>query len=116
MKPIFFTVALLSLVLAGCEQKPGPPGPKGQTGAPGPQGQQSAVGPAGPPGPKGDPGPQGPPGPPGQGVRQLHVVVGQNTAVCDLGETLVSIVCSSGAPDGANCPQGVQATGLCIRK
>ena len=32
MRGIALSMALLSLVLAGCEQKPGPPGPQGQQG------------------------------------------------------------------------------------
>ena len=59
MRAVLLTVALLSVVLAGCEQKPGSPGPQGQAGAPG------AQGPVGPAGAQGDPGPQGPVGPPG---------------------------------------------------
>jgi hypothetical protein len=103
---------LLSLVLVGCEQKPGPAGPQGQAG---PQGV------AGPAGPKGDPGPQGPAGPPGPQGQQgpaagLRVVVGDKVIACDDGETLVSVVCSSGTPDGASCPAGTQTTGLCVRK
>jgi hypothetical protein len=47
-------LALLSLVLGGCEQ--GPPGPQGQPGAQGPKGDAWLQGPAGLPGPKGDAG------------------------------------------------------------
>ena len=32
MRGIALSIALLSLVLTGCEQKPGPPGPQGQQG------------------------------------------------------------------------------------
>jgi hypothetical protein len=116
MKAMILSVALLSLTLAGCEQKPGPlgpPGPQGQAGPPGPQG---AVGPAGPAGPKGEPGPQGAAGPPGPAERGLRVVVGEKTVDCGEGETLVSVVCSSGAPDGASCPTASTTTGVCIRK
>jgi len=111
--------ALLSLSLAGCEQKPGPPGPQGQAGALGPQGQQGAVGPpgpAGPPGPQGAAGPAGPKGDPGAPSREMRIVVGEKTVSCSDGETLVSVVCSAGAPDGANCPDATQSTGLCVRK
>ena len=38
MRAGVLTIALLSLVLVGCEQKPGAPGPQGQAGAAGPQG------------------------------------------------------------------------------
>jgi hypothetical protein len=119
MRTIVLVAALLSLSLVGCEQKPGPPGPQGQAGAPGPQGPPGAVGPAGPPGPQGPAGPAGPkgdPGAPGAPSREIRVVVGEKTVSCGDGETLVSVVCSAGAPDGANCPDATQATGLCVRK
>ena len=119
MRLVILGAALLSLSLAGCEQKPGPPGPQGQAGAPGPQGQQGAVGPpgpAGPPGPQGAAGPAGPKGDPGAPSREMRVVVGEKTVSCSDSETLVSIVCSAGARDGANCPDATQATGLCVRK
>jgi len=48
MRGITLSVALLSLVLAGCEQKPGQPGPQGQAGPPGQQGPQGVAGPPGP--------------------------------------------------------------------
>jgi hypothetical protein len=116
MRAVLLTVALLSVVLAGCEQKPGPPGPQGQAGTPG------AQGPVGPTGAQGDPGPQGPAGPPGpQGAqgptgRGLRVVVGEKTVSCEEGETLVSIVCSDGAPEGLECPSATTTTGLCVRR
>jgi hypothetical protein len=119
MRRIALSVALLSLVLAGCEQKPGPPGPQGQAGLPGPQGPPGVAGPPGPAGPKGDPGPQGPAGPKGdQGAssRALRVVIGDKTVTCDEGETLVSVVCSAGTSEGASCPNATETTGLCIRK
>lgn len=119
MRAIALSVALLSLVLAGCEQKPGPPGPQGQAGLQGPQGVAGIAGPPGPAGPKGDPGPQGPAGPKGdQGAstRVFRVVIGEKTVTCDEGETLVSVVCSAGASDGASCPNATETTGLCIRK
>jgi len=116
MKAVILGVALLSLSLAGCEQKPGPPGPQGQAGAPGPQGPQGVAGPSGPPGPQGPAGPAGPKGDPGAPGRELRVVVGEKNVSCGDGETLVSVVCSSGAPDGANCPGATQTTGLCARK
>jgi hypothetical protein len=173
-------LALLSLVLVGCEQRPGAPGPQGEAeaqgpqgpagppgpvgavgpagpkgdegpqgpaGPPGPKGDAGLQGPAGPPGPvgegpagpKGDEGPQGPagsPGPKGDGLQgpagpagppgpkgeqggaalALRVVVGERTVACGEDETLVSVVCSSGAPDGAECPAATQTTGLCMRQ
>src|SRR5262245_44295779 len=87
MRAVVLTVVLLSLVLVGCEQKPGPAGPQG---------------PAGPPGPQGESG--------------FRVVVGEKTVSCGEGETLVAIVCSSGAPDGVSCPSATQTTGLCTHK
>jgi hypothetical protein len=41
------------------------------------------------------------------------MVSGENVA-CAADEVLVSLVCSSGAPDGARCPGS--ATALCMRK
>jgi hypothetical protein len=43
-------------------------------------------------------------------------VAGEKTVTCEEGETLVSVVCSEGAPDGAGCPHATQTTGLCVRK
>jgi Collagen triple helix repeat (20 copies) len=140
MRAVLLTVALLSVVLAGCEQKPGTPGPQGQAGAPGaqgpvgpagaqgdpgpqgpvgPPGPQGAQGPVGPPGPQGAQGPVGQPGPQGaQGPagRGLRVVVGEKTVSCGEDETLVSVVCSAGAPEGPECPSATTTTGLCVRK
>jgi len=146
MRAAVLLVALLSLALVGCEQKPGPAGPQGQAGAQGPQGPQGAAGPAGPPGPKGDVGPPGPQGPKGEAGAQgpagpkgeagpqgpagppgpkgeagaggpaLRVVTGEKTVACGNDETLVSVVCSSGSPDGAGCPSATQTTGLCLHK
>ena len=110
MKTVILGVALLALSLAGCEQKPGP---QGQAG---PQGPQGLAGPPGPPGPQGAAGPAGPKGDPGMPGRELRVVVGEKAVTCNDGETLVSVVCSAGAPDGANCPNATQTTGLCVRK
>ena len=107
MRRIALSIALLSLVLTGCEQKPGPPGP---------QGLQGVQGPAGPKGDPGPEGPAGPAGPKGDAGTQLRVVTGEKTVTCDEGETLVSVVCSEGAPDGASCPHATQTTGLCVRK
>ena len=116
MRGIVLSMALLSLVLAGCEQKPGPPGPQGQAGTQGPQGVEGPAGPKGDPGPQGPAGPAGPKGDPGPPGRELRVVAGEKTVTCDEGETLVSVVCSEGAPDGASCPHATQMTGLCVRK
>ena len=109
MRAAVITLAFLSLALAACEQKPGPPGPQGQAGMAGPEG---------PAGPKGDPGPQGPAGPPGQGssANQLRVVVGEKSVACNDDETLVSVLCSAGTPDGLDCPTATQTTGLCLHK
>jgi hypothetical protein len=52
-------LALLSLVLVGCEQRPGPQGEAGAHGPQGPAGPPGPVGAVGPAGPKGDEGPQG---------------------------------------------------------
>ena len=98
MRAAFLCVALLSLVLAGCE---GRPGPQGQAGAQGPPG------PAGPEGPKGDPGPSGQAG--------FRVVVGEKNVECADNEVLVSVVCSAGAPDGPKCPEANTTTGLCLQ-
>jgi hypothetical protein len=116
MRAVVIGAALLSLALVGCEQKPGPPGPQGQAGAPGPQGPQGAAGPPGPQGPVGAAGPKGEPGSPAAASRETRVVFGEKTVSCGDGEALVSIVCTAGAPDGANCPDATQATGLCVRK
>ena len=104
MRAGVLTIALLSLVLVGCEQKPGP---QGQAGPPGPQGQAGLAGPAGPPGQKGEAGTAAP---------ALRVVTGEKTVACGDDETLVSVVCSSGAPDGAACPSATQTTGVCMHK
>jgi hypothetical protein len=112
-------VALLSLGLVCCAQKPGPPGPQGQTGPRGPQGQQ---GPPGLAGPKGDGGPPGPPGAAGQKgemgppSNQLRVVTGRTAVSCEDGETLVSVICSIGAPNGVTCPDATETKGLCLHK
>jgi len=113
MRTAVLGVALLGIVLVGCEQKPGPPGPQGQAGPQGPQGVAGPPGAVGPAGPAGPAGPKGDPGAPGA---QLRVVVGDKTVSCADGETLVSIVCSAGAPDGTGCPNATQTTGLCLRK
>ena len=115
MRGIVLSMALLSFVLAGCEQKPGPPGPQGQAGTQGPQGVE------GPAGSKGDPGPQGPAGP--AGPRATPDRPGVNCVSWRVRRRLPAtrgkrwlVVCSEGAPDGASCPHATQMTGLCVRK
>jgi hypothetical protein len=119
MRAITLGVTLLAVVLASCEQKPGPPGPQGQAGPRGPQGQQGPMGLAGPKCDAGPPGPAGPPGQkgePGAPSNQLRVVTGKTTVSCDEGETLVSVICSAGAPNGVTCPDGLETKGLCLHK
>ncbi len=116
MRNAVLGIAFLGLVLAGCEQKPGPPGPQGQAGPQGPQGVAGPSGPAGAVGPQGPVGPVGPKGDPGVPGAQLRVVVGEKTVSCGEGEALVSVVCSVGAPDGITCPNATQTTGLCLRR
>jgi hypothetical protein len=116
---------------AGAQGLAGPPGPKGDFGPPGPKGDVGPEGPAGSPGPKGEAGaqgpagPAGPPGPPGvpgpkgeagAAAPALRVVTGEKTVACGEDETLISVVCSSGAPDGAGCPSATQTTGVCMHK
>jgi hypothetical protein len=108
----FFVIIIISmLALAGCGQPtPGPQGPAGPQGSAGPQGPQ---GPAGAPGPAGPPGPKGDPGT----ASALRVVIGTDTVRCGDDETLVSLVCASGATDGNKCATpGSAVTALCIRK
>jgi hypothetical protein len=111
MKMAVGTMALATFLLVACS---GPQGPQGQTGAPGEKGAKGDQGPPGPMGPKGD---QGPPGPAGSaGTAGLRIVSGEKTVSCNEDEVLVSIVCSAGAPDGAECPAASTTTGLCMRK
>ena len=102
-------MALATFLLVACS---GPQGPQGQAGRPGEKGEK---GDQGPPGPKGD---QGLPGPAGSaGSTGLRIVTGEGTVSCNDDEVLVSVVCSTGAPDGARCSAGSkQTTGLCMRK
>jgi Collagen triple helix repeat (20 copies) len=129
MKPALLFVALLSLVVAGCsgpqgeQGKAGPQGEQGKAGPPGPQGVAGTTGPAGPKGDSGPPGPMGPPGPKGDtgqagplGNTAFRVVTGTGPLVCNANEVLISIVCSSGSPDGPQCPAPSTATGLCVHK
>ena len=105
------TMALATFLLVACS---GPQGPQGQAGAPGEKGE---AGPAGPAGPKGDAGPPGPMGPSGSaGTAGLRIVSGEKSVSCNDDEVLVSLVCSAGAPDGAECPAASTTTGLCMRK
>ena len=118
MRQLFSLFGIIAtLAVAGCGQPtPGPAGaqgPAGPTGAQGPAGQIGAQGPQGPAGP---PGPAGPKGDPGQ-ASALRVVTGTGTVRCADDEALVSLVCASGAPDGAKCATAdATATGLCVRK
>ena len=73
------------------------------------------------PAPPGAVGPPGPPGPPGIATQteakvQMRTVTGAESVSCNETEVLVSLVCSSGAPDGTKCAPGATATGLCISK
>jgi collagen type I alpha len=111
MRIAFGALALATFLLVACS---GPQGPQGQAGAPGEKGD---AGPAGPMGPKGDQGPPGPMGPPGPaGITGFRIVSGDKTVGCNGDEVLVSVVCSAGAPDGAECPAASTTTGLCMRK
>ena len=109
MKVAVGTMVLATFLLVACS---GPQGPQGQAGPPG---EKGAKGDQGPPGPKGD---QGPPGPAGSaGSAGLRIVTGEGTVSCTEDEVLVSVVCSTGAPDAARCSAGSkQTTGLCMRK
>ena len=72
---------------------------------------------SGPQGPQGQKGDQGPPGPPGPGGSAgFRIVSGEKTVSCNEDEALVSVVCSTAAPDGAECPGAGTTTGLCMRK
>jgi len=117
------TMALTTFLLVACS---GPQGPQGQAGAPGekgvagpagpmgPKGDQGSPGPAGPKGDQGPPGPTGLPGPPG--LTGFRIVSGDKKVSCNEDEVLVSVVCSGGSPDGAECPTATTTTGLCMRK
>ena len=106
------TMALATFLLVACS---GPQGPQGQAGPPGQKGEK---GDQGSPGPKGDQGPPGVAGSAGSaGSAGLRIVSGEGTVSCNDDEVLVSVVCSTGAPDGARCSAGSkQTTGLCMRK
>jgi len=45
----------------------------------------------------------------------LRLVTGTDTVRCGDDETMVSLVCASGATDGCATP-GTAATGVCMRK
>lgn len=121
MRKLLNCFAMLTLLaVGGCGQPtPGPQGPGGPAGAQGPQGP---AGPAGAQGPQGPAGPAGPAGPQGLKGEQgpallLRLVTGTDAVRCEDNETLVSLVCASGATDGAKCATpGTAATGLCMRK
>ena len=112
---------------AGPRGEAGPPGPQGAVGPQGSQGEAGSQGPTGPAGQRGDPGPQGPPGPPGPSgppgtqaepspASGFRILTGTETIACNETEQLVSLVCSSGAPEGLKCAAGAIATGLCVRR
>ena len=108
---------------AGAQGVAGPAGPKGESGPPGPQGPKGdagAQGIAGPAGPKGDQGPAGPQGPKGDAGAPapvlFRVVIGDGGVACADNEVLASLICASGAPDGAKCSASGPATGVCMRK
>jgi hypothetical protein len=125
-KLLNISVVAISLAVAACNEgkmgPPGPIGPQGPQGVIGPAGRQGPVGERGNVGPAGAEGPQGPPGPPGAkgdpgSPGAFHVVTGTDTVRCSDDEVLVSLMCESGAPDGAKCATaGTAATGLCLRK
>ena len=135
---IFPVVAIgLALSLAACGRDPGPKGDPGAQGPAGPQGAQGIQGVAGQQGQAGAQGPQGPQGAPGEkgapgaagdkgekgdkgdrgeaALAGLRVVQGDISVACEANETLVSILCTSGAADGAKCPTA-PAVGLCLKK
>jgi Collagen triple helix repeat (20 copies) len=137
---LLVTIATLAgtLALSACDQFTGPqgqkgdPGPQGAGGPAGPKGDKGDPGPqgiAGAQGSKGDPGPQGPAGPQGQRGEKgdkgdpgtpappsLRVVTGDSAVACADNEILVSLMCGSGAADGAKCSSPGTASGLCMRK
>ena len=111
MKIAVGVMALASFLLVACS---GPQGPQGQAGPPGQKGEK---GDQGSPGPKGDQGPPGVAGSAGSaGSAGLRIVSGVKIVNCSDDEVLVSLLCSAGVPDGAECSAGVTATGLCMRK
>ena len=117
MKAAVVSIAFLSIMRVACSGPQGPHGQQGQAGTPGPtgaKGDQGPPGPMGPPGPKGDPGAQGAAGP--LGSAGFRIVTGENTVACNENEVLVSVVCSAGSADGAQCPSATTTTGICIRK
>ena len=132
------SVLIVTLAVAACGQPAsgpqGPAGPGGKEGPQGPAGPGGGEGPQGPAGPPGAQGPQGPAGPPGaQGpsgpagpsglkaepgpAQALRAVTGTDTVRCADDETLISLLCASGATDGTKCATlGTAATGVCMRK
>ena len=120
MKIAVSMMVLASFLLVACSGPQGPQGqagPPGEKGAKGDQGPTGAKGDQGPPGPTGPKGDQGPPGPVGSAASaDIRIVSGVKTVNCGDDEVLVSLLCSAGVPDGAECSAGVTATGLCMRK
>jgi Collagen triple helix repeat (20 copies) len=114
--PILFSLAV---AFVGCS---GPQGPQGAQGPKGDKGDPAQPGAVGPKGDKGDPGPPGMPGPKGEkgdtgptaSALHFRVVTGNPSVSCGDDETLVSVVCSVGAPDGSKCTS--DAVGLCVQK
>jgi hypothetical protein len=140
MRATLLILALLGLVLAGCDEKPGPTGPQGPPGPIGAKGDPGSQGPEGPPGPQGPPGPAGPPGPNGAGggigpagpqgppgPAGLASTAGFHALrepacdtkcelICSPGETLVSVTCPGGTIQieevgGSNAAACVGASG-----
>jgi hypothetical protein len=116
---------MIALAVAGCDEvklgPQGPPGPSGPQGSQGPTGRQGAVGERGDPGSAGAQGPLGSPGPAGakgdSAAPAFRILTGVDTASCADNEILISLVCASGAADGAKCATpGAAATGVCARK
>jgi hypothetical protein len=91
----------------GSTRPAGPPGAQGPQGPAGPPRAQGPSGPAGPSGLKAEPGP----------AQALRAVTGTDTVRCADDETLISLLCASGATDGTKCATlGTAATGVCMRK
>jgi Collagen triple helix repeat (20 copies) len=92
----------------------GPAGAAGPAGPAGPKGDRGHKGDKGDKGEKGDRGDKGEAGAPAVSFR---VVQGSGDGVsCNADETLVSLVCKEGSPNGEKCSSAAGATGLCARK
>lgn len=102
----------------GPQGAPGEKGDKGDTGSVGPAGPAGSIGPAGPVGPAGPIGPAGPAAAtakeePAKG--SVRVVQEDGPVSCEPNETLVSVFCQSGTPEGAKC-SSPPTVGLCVHK